>query len=115
MKSLNINTEKRFIQDFRKPLHSRFVREGCTDFSSLYGIGSGSEVRSSGEQEIFHVLKKMAKKLHCIFDVGSNKGQFLQLILENIAVDNYSIYCFGARLETFKSLIMLSKKIKKLN
>jgi len=43
----------------------------------LMGIGSGGGVLSSGEQAIFHVLKKRIQQPYCIFDVGSNKGQFL--------------------------------------
>jgi FkbM family methyltransferase len=70
------------------------------------GIGSGSSVLSSGEQAIFHVLLKQRQKLpYCIFDVGANKGQFLQLILEKVTVDNCSIHCFEPGQEAFQNLI----------
>lgn len=45
----------------------------------LMGIGSGGGVSSSGEQAIFQILQQRIKPPYCIFDVGSNKGQFLQL------------------------------------
>jgi len=51
---------------------------------SLMGIGSGGEVLSSGEKAIFRVLGQRLKPPYCIFDVGSNNGQFLRLILDNI-------------------------------
>jgi len=70
----------------------------------LMGIGSGGGVLSSGEQAIFHVLKKRTQPPYCIFDVGSNKGQFLQLILENLAADDFRIHCFEPGHETFKML-----------
>jgi FkbM family methyltransferase len=81
----------------------------------LMGIGSGSGVLSSGEQAIFHVLKQRIKPPYCIFDIGSNKGQYLQLILDNISVGDYSIHCFEPGQETFKILsesFMEDKKIK---
>lgn len=80
----------------------------------LMGIGSGGGVLSSGEQAIFHVLKQRIKPPYCIFDVGSNKGQFLRLILKNIAVDNFAIHCFEPGHETFKSLIKSSKEDKRI-
>jgi FkbM family methyltransferase len=74
----------------------------------LQGVGSGSnrscEVRSSGEITIFDALKQNLKPPYCIFDVGANVGQFLQLTLENISTDNYSIHCFEPGHETFMRL-----------
>lgn len=70
----------------------------------LMGIGSGGETLSSGERAIFHALKQKKQPPYCIFDVGSNKGQFLQLTLENIATDDYIIHCFEPGHETFKVL-----------
>jgi FkbM family methyltransferase len=70
----------------------------------LMGIGSGYGVSSSGEQAIFYVLKQRFKPPYCIFDVGSNKGQFLQLTLDKIGVDDFSIHCFEPGHEAFKIL-----------
>jgi len=80
----------------------------------LMGIGSGGGVLSSGEQAIFYVLKQRLKPPYCIFDVGSNKGQFLQLILDNITVDDFSIHCFEPGHETFKILAESSKEDKRI-
>ncbi len=80
----------------------------------MMGIGSGSEVLSSGEQAIFYVLKQRLKPPYCIFDVGSNKGQFLQLILNNIAADDFSIHCFEPGHETYKLLAESSREDKRI-
>ena len=47
---------------------------------------------------------------YCIFDVGSNKGQFLQLILENIRDSEFSVHCFEPGHETFKYLVESTTK-----
>lgn len=80
----------------------------------LMGIGSGGAVLSSGEQAIFHVLKQKKKPPYCIFDVGSNKGQFLQLTIENVATDDFRIHCFEPGHETFKMLMESSKDDKRI-
>ncbi len=80
----------------------------------LMGIGSGGGVFSSGEQTIFHILKQRFNPPYCIFDVGSNKGQFLQLILKNIAVDDLSVHCFEPGHQTFKSLVESFKNDKRI-
>lgn len=74
----------------------------------LMGIGTGSsggcEVLTSGEKAIFATLKQILSGPYCIFDVGSNKGQFLQLTLDNIATEHYSVHCFEPGRETFRCL-----------
>jgi len=80
----------------------------------LMGIGSGSGVLSSGEQAIFHILKKTKRPPYCIFDIGSNKGQFLQLILDNVTTDNFKIHCFEPGHETYKILVKSSKEDKRI-
>jgi len=70
----------------------------------LMGIGSGSDVSTSGEKIIFSVLSKRCEPPYCIFDVGANKGQFLDLALETISTSNFSIHCFEPGAQTFVSL-----------
>jgi FkbM family methyltransferase len=76
----------------------------------LMGIGAGEEAASSGEKSIFQVLKNRLKPTYCIFDVGSNKGQFLHLILENVSASDCSIHCFEPGHETFKFLTASAPK-----
>lgn len=70
----------------------------------LMGIGSGTEVATSGESEIFRILKQSHKAPYCIFDVGANKGQFLSIALQSILTENFSIHCFEPSLHTFNLL-----------
>jgi len=70
----------------------------------LTGIGSGSDVSSSGEAAIIGLLKRRCSPPYCIFDVGANKGQFLRLILQNVNVADVFIHCFEPGKETFRSL-----------
>lgn len=80
----------------------------------LMGIGSGGGALTSGEQAIFHVLKEKIRPPYCIFDVGANTGQFLQLILENVTADDFKIHCFEPGHETFKMLVESSKENKRV-
>lgn len=80
----------------------------------LMGIGSGGGVSSSGERAIFHMLEQKIKPPYCIFDVGSNKGQFLQLILENVSTSDFSVHCFEPGHETFAILVESSKEDKRI-
>ena len=80
----------------------------------LMGIGSGGGVLTSGEQAIFHVLKQKKRPPYCIFDVGANTGQFLQLILENVTADDFKIHCFEPGHETFKMLVESSKENRRV-
>lgn len=78
------------------------------------GLGSGGDVLSSGEQAILHVLKQKKQPPYCIFDIGSNKGQFLKLIIEHVATDDFTIHCFEPGHETFKMLAESSKEDKRI-
>jgi FkbM family methyltransferase len=69
------------------------------------GIGSGGDVASSGESRLCDILKLRQPPPYCIFDVGANKGQFLQLVLENISTGNFLIHCFEPGHETFNVLV----------
>lgn len=102
------------VEISRSQFIQSFLEKNVHFSQYLMGIGSGSEVMSSGEKVIFDTLKKRFKAPYCIFDVGSNKGQFLQLILEKITTDNFSIHCFEPAHETFKILAESSKKDQRI-
>lgn len=72
----------------------------------LMGIGSGSSPYSSGEKVIIEKLKQHAKPNQslCIFDVGSNKGQFLDLLTHGLQGFTYSIHAFEPSQFTYKVL-----------
>ena len=70
----------------------------------LMGIGGGSDVLTSGEQSIFDVLALECQPPYCIFDVGANKGQFLNLALNTLSGNDLSIHCFEPAKESFRIL-----------
>lgn len=71
----------------------------------LQGVGGGStggsEVHTSGEMVVFDLLKQTMKPPYCIFDVGANRGQFLNLLLQYIGTVDYRIHCFEPGHEVF--------------
>ena len=80
----------------------------------LMGIGPGGGVSSSGEKSMFHILEQRIKQPYCIFDVGSNKGQFLSLILDNVSAKDFSVHCFEPGHETFRMLFESFNKDKRI-
>jgi FkbM family methyltransferase len=70
----------------------------------LMGIGAGSDVSESGEKAVFRLLGTMAGAPFCIFDVGANKGQFLELALAQLPTEPFAIHCFEPGHVTFKLL-----------
>lgn len=85
------------------------IEKKVQSLQELMGIGSGDGVLSSGEQAVFDLLRRKFKPPYCIFDVGANKGQFLSLLLDHIAVDDFTVHCFEPGRETFKMLVTSSK------
>ncbi|MEO8234793.1 MAG: FkbM family methyltransferase [Flavobacterium sp.] len=79
-------TARTYFQNFFEFLH----------FIALKGMnyGSANEPKDSGENNL---LKMMAKELPInavIFDVGSNNGQYLELLLQNFNALQPTIHCF---------------------
>jgi len=75
----------------------------------LMGIGSGGEVSSSGEGAVLQLLARRSGPPYCIFDVGSNKGQFLQMVRDRLPHHDLSIHCFEPGREAFGSLVDAAK------
>jgi FkbM family methyltransferase len=69
------------------------------------GIGSGGNVRNSGEVGIVKTLEKEKSSDLCIFDVGANKGDFTKLILSHLGKDSeFTIHCFEPSKYTYSLL-----------
>lgn len=85
-------------------LMQKLLEKSMRTSQELMGIGSGSGVLSSGEQAIFHALERRKRPPYCIFDVGSNKGQFLQLLSQSLATRDFTVHCFEPGAETFRIL-----------
>lgn len=91
----------------RNARFQRLLEQNVTLSQYLMGIGSGSSVDSSGEKILVNKLKQIYAKTGqplCVFDVGSNKGQFLSMIaLGLLDIPSY-IHAFEPSLHTFDSL-----------
>jgi len=87
----------RFVQEF---LEKRIRR-----LQWLSGIGSGGNVRSSGEKALCNRLRHLERPPYCIFDVGANKGEFAALILSCLRDKEIaSIHCFEPAKAAFLAL-----------
>jgi FkbM family methyltransferase len=95
----------------------RKLEKNMESLQDLMGIGSGGSGGGflfTGEESICNFLKQRFKPPYCIFDVGSNKGQYPQMIIDNITADDFSIHCFEPGHETFKILEKSYKEDKRI-
>jgi len=78
---------------FRRRLNS-FVLQAQVEL----GAGGGASVESSGEAMVFPLLfnqpVRCERKSFCIFDVGTNKGQYLDLALNSLLGRQFSVHSF---------------------
>jgi FkbM family methyltransferase len=79
---------------------------------NLMGVGSGDGVGTSGEVAIFRMMEKCLVPPYCIFDVGANQGQFLNLLVSNIKSAPYHVHCFEPGSHTFERLSNNAKKLE---
>ncbi len=96
-KALILLSGNRFLQ--------RRLEKRMKYLQDLMGIGSGDAVSSSGERAMFDLLRRRFDSPYYIFDVGANRGQFLQLVLGNMQDRDFSVHCFEPGRETFKMLV----------
>ncbi len=87
-------------------LAQRFLEYNVIVAQYLMGIGSGSSPESSGEKVI---VAKLKQRVHlnlplCIFDVGANKGQFLQMIRTGLKDIPAYIHAFEPSAFTYEIL-----------
>ncbi len=90
---------------------NRIINKLICFLQYIIGIGSGTDTRTSGEISILKRIKNKENDV-CIFDVGSNKGQYLESVLLELGKKNMSIHCFEPSISAFS---ILSKKYNKLN
>ena len=53
------------------------------------GIGMGGNVKTSGELIALKILKKNFDPPYTIFDVGANKGQYCNMVLNYLSNDDF--------------------------
>jgi FkbM family methyltransferase len=71
---------------------------------SLMGIGSGGNITFSGEEVVFRILKNHCLPPYCIFDVGANKGRYVEAI-RNAKIDYKQIHCFEPGKSAYSELL----------
>ncbi|MBK9760246.1 MAG: FkbM family methyltransferase [Flavobacteriales bacterium] len=82
----------------------RLLQKNVQIAQELMGIGSGAGVSASGETVILEHLKKRSKGPYRIFDVGSNRGQFLTMALAQMQGQDVEVHCFEPGKQTFEHL-----------
>ncbi len=70
----------------------------------LMGIGAGAGANKSGEAGVLRKLKSSGLESYCIFDVGANQGEFLELILSNMNGRHTRVHCFEPAKVSFSLL-----------
>ena len=95
-KIVTIISGNRFAQKFYECVNRKTAE--------LMGIGSGGDVCSSGEMAVVDRMLKLLPAPYCIFDVGANTGQFLNLVMSKMAAGEYSIHCFEPSPQAFAEL-----------
>jgi len=85
---------------------AQIILENISLFSQyLMGIGYGTGAARSGEGGIIKSLCKKVRGPLCVFDIGANKGQFLNLAIECLAGREFDIHCFEPSRKTFDILV----------
>ena len=74
------------------------------------GIGAGGAVEDSGELAVLRNLARTIEKGDklCVFDVGSNQGQFLRMLLDHASDDLSCVHCFEPANYSFGRLQMVA-------
>jgi len=91
----------------RSTRFQRLLEQNVTFSQYLMGIGSGSGVDSSGEMVLVQKLRQLYAKTGrslCVFDVGSNKGQFLSLIVSGLQGTQFYVHAFEPSQHTYEIL-----------
>jgi FkbM family methyltransferase len=74
----------------------RWLEQQILAAQHYLGIGAGASVQASGERAVVDLLRQgaVAGGELCVFDVGSNQGQFLRLLLDGLAGLACRVHCF---------------------
>lgn len=83
----------------------RFLAAQVQSLNHAMGIGTSGDISDDGEFIVFDLILKNYQPPYCIFDVGSNKGQFLEYALSRMIQTKFNFHCFEPSQETFKILV----------
>jgi FkbM family methyltransferase len=82
----------------------RILEKVVSKCHRLMGIGSGGDVFNSGERAVIELMAKKYIQPYCVFDVGSNTGQFLSLLLRTLGKKRVNVHCFEPSSTAFEVL-----------
>lgn len=85
-------------------LAQRVLQKNVQFSHELMGIGTGAGVSASGETVILRRLRRSKRGPYRIFDVGSNRGQFLSMALDHMKGEDVEMHCFEPGRQTFEHL-----------
>ncbi|MHC1726442.1 MAG: FkbM family methyltransferase [Syntrophobacteraceae bacterium] len=68
------------------------------------GVGTGDDPVTSGEIGVLKLLETQQMPPYCIFDVGSHKGQYLDVVLSALDGHDFKVHCFEPSNRVFGSL-----------
>lgn len=96
--------KRMLIQLTGSRLAQRLLQKNIAMSQELMGIGTGISVSNSGETAVLEHLKQHFAGPYRIFDVGSNRGQFLDMAFSHLPGDQLEVHCFEPGAQTFKHL-----------
>ena len=84
----------------------RFLAKVADTAHYLMGIGAGTDAAASGEQVVIDRLRRLAASDAplCVFDVGANRGQFLDLVLQGLGDRPVRVHAFEPGASAFRDL-----------
>ena len=82
----------------------RLLAKQVGTLNHAMGIGTSGDFSNDGEFIVFDLIRNKCQPPYCIFDVGSNKGQFLAYVLNDMKQTNCDIHCFEPSQESFRML-----------
>jgi FkbM family methyltransferase len=82
----------------------RMLSKAVRSLNRMRGIGTGGSARTSGEKALPRLTKRIGETPAIIFDIGANKGQFLDMMRGHFETDKASFHVFEPSAKTFATL-----------
>lgn len=92
----------------------QLLEKNITISSYLSGVGSGGSVLDSGEKVAVDLLSHFPGP-YTIFDVGANKGQYLNMVYSQLGNKDFKIHSFEPGKFTFETLRKNAPASEKVN
>jgi len=117
MEGLSNTQLNRLIKITSSVTAQRMLGKFVTIAQFLMGIGAGSCVSGSGEKVVVELLRQryaMNRLPLCVFDVGANRGQFLEFMFAGLDGIPVHFHCFEPARYSFDLLQKQAKNISQI-